>query len=64
MGSGLAEARLSAEPGLAPHASRRKERFGASAPRRLGPDPVLGSRGAAVPAPRRPGRRCFVMCGF
>ena len=34
------------------------------APRRLGPDPDLVPRCAAVPAQRRQGRRCFVTCGF
>ena len=50
----LAEARLGAEPGLAPK----------GAPRRLGPDSDLVPRGAAVPARRRPDRRCFLTCGF
>ena len=38
---GLAEARIGAEPGLAPRASGRKERLDASTPRRLLPDPDL-----------------------
>ena len=61
--TGLAEARRGAEQVLAPRASGRKERLGAAAPQ-SGPDPDLVPRGAAVPARRRPGWRCFVTCGL
>ena len=44
-----------------PRASRLAPK---GAPRRLGSDPDLVSRGAAVPARRRPGRRCCVTSGF
>ena len=42
----------------------RASRLAPRAERSLGSDPDLVSRGAAVPARRRPGRRCCVTSGF